>query len=577
MVDRSDLLQPIGASIRPLLTPLAKLGLAEPALDLYVSLTDRQDRIKKIDPRIAEYEIPEEEYRGDVLIPFLFSKHWHGNVPYLALSHAFKTRGYRPIVPVCHDMLPMCLVKSGPNRPDSVRACAICNHETNAWMDAFGLEKVSMDDLLPDGYQPPTEFDDLKSATHRGVDISKYAHSTVRKFLRKHRIDHSDEWERELLRRFTLAGAKLVDVTNGAIDTYDIKAAVAHHSNYNTGGVLLAAAGTRDVPSVSVGPHLNHRTGILGFGNVKNRNSRPPFANRKEVRERLKRPLTDSQHERIDDYMKGRRSGQAIPDNKHWAGGSHSSLSLPDDATTLGLFSNIVWDDSQQGSHIVFNNTFSWVLSTIEAVDDNEDLHLVIKPHPAGASRPTKDEVEAWVSENVDPLPDNVTLLEPGTDVDPYELMRDIDAGIVYNSTLGLEMAYEGIPVIVAGEAHYRGHGFAIEPETTTEYVNVLQNIDEYELTDRQQRLARRYAHFFFFEKMIEVPLYKDEGAEELKPITHEDLRDSAAFDFIIDQILADKRTIAADPETLESVIPEDNSDSSAGGSQATVPRESSR
>jgi hypothetical protein len=575
MTDLSERVQSLATNGKPLLNPLLGVGLADPVLDVFTDWTDRYKMQENIDPAIADYEMPPDDYEGDVFLPLLYSRHWHGNIPYLVLAHVFRIRGYRPIVPLCHDMLPMCLRKS--YWADDAATCAVCRHETTSWFDAFGLEPRVMDDILPDGYEVPASFEDLSSVTHRGVDVSRHARATVRKFLRKHRLNEENDETRELLRRFTLAGIKLVDLTNAVIDQYDIRATVAHHSHYNTGGVLLDASATRDIPSISVGPFINHREGVLAFGNAQNHNSRPPYSNISDVCRRLQRPLTDEQSDRIDAYMKGRRDGEAIPDHKHFAQGSHESVSFPDDVTVLGLFSNIVWDASQQGSHVVFNNPFSWILSTIETVSEQDDIHLVIKPHPAEAIRPTNDKVGEWVEAKVTPIPNNVTLLEADTDVSPYELMAELDVGLVYNSTLGLEMAYEGLPVVLAGDAHYRRYGLAFEPETTSEYLSLLENPDDIEVSDEMQRLARRYAYFFFFEKMIEVPVFRRAGGRELDDFTHEELRDSPAFDFIVKQILADRRTIAADPDTLESVVPETDPEGDSAGVKATASRESSR
>ena len=61
-------------------------------------------------------------------------------------------------------------------------------------------------------------------------------------------------------------------------------------------------------------------------------------------------------------------------------------------------------------------------------------------------------------------LPDHVRAVPPESDISTYDLIELADVGLVYTTTVGLEMAMRGIPVIVAGQTHYRGKGFTTDP-----------------------------------------------------------------------------------------------------------------
>ena len=64
-----------------------------------------------------------------------------------------------------------------------------------------------------------------------------------------------------------------------------------------------------------------------------------------------------------------------------------------------------------------------------------------------------------------------------------YDLMDMADLGLVYTTTVGLEMAMRGIPVVVAGKTHYRNRGFTQDPHTWVEYFKTLnknlENVQE--------------------------------------------------------------------------------------------------
>jgi len=67
-----------------------------------------------------------------------------------------------------------------------------------------------------------------------------------------------------------------------------------------------------------------------------------------------------------------------------------------------------------------------------------------------------------------------------------------------------------GVPVIVAGQTHYRGRGFALEPSTWDEYYEMLdrqlKDIGSGRLTAIQVEAAWRYAYQFFFEYPFDFP-----------------------------------------------------------------------
>jgi len=73
-------------------------------------------------------------------------------------------------------------------------------------------------------------------------------------------------------------------------------------------------------------------------------------------------------------------------------------------------------------------------------------------------------------------------------------LIQAADLGLVYTTTVGLEMAMSGLPVIVVGQTHYRGKGFSIDPENWEDYSNrlsgALKDIGSVELNEEKVDLA---------------------------------------------------------------------------------------
>ena len=93
--------------------------------------------------------------------------------------------------------------------------------------------------------------------------------------------------------------------------------------------------------------------------------------------------------------------------------------------------------------------------------------------------------------------------------------MSHASLGLVHSSTVGLEMAVAGIPVVVTGAAHFRGRGFTFDVDSEQEYwvaIDRLMSDGGTRLDAGQTALARRYAHLFFFRLMQHIPQVVEVG-----------------------------------------------------------------
>jgi hypothetical protein len=116
------------------------------------------------------------------------------------------------------------------------------------------------------------------------------------------------------------------------------------------------------------------------------------------------------------------------------------------------------------------------------------------------------------------------------------------DVGLVFTSTAGLELALHDVPVIVAGQTHYRGKGFTVDVASPDEFQTALAAaVADPQAVAPDRDLARRYAYLFFFRAPIGAP-YVEEHVPGLARITSPDLTElepgHAEVDRICDKIL---------------------------------------
>jgi hypothetical protein len=465
------------------------------------------------------------------------------NYKYCILAHAFRTRGYEPVIPVCYKHLPLCREKS-PEFDDQV-VCDSCNFQANGILDTFGLSSVGLSDVFGDGYEPPQlQADIAEDVTYRGVRVSDYARASTRKFLKKYHIN--GEKERGYYQRFLNSAGLLVDLANRLFDSRDINAVIAHDVNYVYGGVFLAVAENRGIPAYS--NVYSYSEGKIMFGRQSNAMATAVFTDREFVEEYLQKPLTAAQEDSLNSLMRDRMSGERR--NFDYSPNTGRSVDLGTE-TTAGMFTNLIWDDSLAFDSERLPSYFEWVDTTIQYFTENRDVGLVIKTHPAEAVHGTNERVGDYIRGEFGDLPDNIKLLDPETDRDTYAIARDIDVGLVYNSTVGLEMAYTGGPVVVAGLTHYRDHGFTFDAESKEDYLEKLSSLETLSMTESMKTRAKRYAHLLFISKQIDFPYvtFISSGESgygyELHPVSHAELKPgNEPFDRIVSAVISDEPVI---------------------------------
>jgi hypothetical protein len=173
-----------------------------------------------------------------------------------------------------------------------------------------------------------------------------------------------------------------------------------------------------------------------------------------------------------------------------------------DDRPLAFLPTNVLSDSLTLGRQVFIGMT-EWIRRTIRWFGEHPEYQLVVRVHPGegiGWGPSTFDLLKDAFPE----FPANVRVLPADYAVNSYDLVDAARAGLVYTTTLGLEMAMLGLPVIVLGQTHYRGKGFTHEPADWDEYLAALRgalgNPAAFASGEVAVTAAWTYAYRFFFE-----------------------------------------------------------------------------
>lgn len=173
------------------------------------------------------------------------------------------------------------------------------------------------------------------------------------------------------------------------------------------------------------------------------------------------------------------------------------------------LATNVLGDSLTLGRQVFSKTMADWVGRTIQYFMGRPDIQLVIRIHPGEILTREYSMVDV-VKQTLPELPEYIHVIEPGEKINTYDLIEITDIGLVYTTTVGLEMALKGIPVVVAGKTHYRDRGFTYDPNSWVEYFKLLGTMLEKPKSFRQNKektnLAWKYAYHFFYTFPLPFP-----------------------------------------------------------------------
>jgi hypothetical protein len=229
------------------------------------------------------------------------------------------------------------------------------------------------------------------------------------------------------------------------------------------------------------------------------------------VRERCSLPMTDEMYERLADLENARRGARVWGKSKRlWqyvsAQGAEQTRKVLglDERPVVLLAANVLGDSLTLGRNIFAESMSEWITRTVQYFAKRMDVQLVVRIHPGEKIVPQAKSMGTVVREALPDLPSHIHVIGALDNVNTYDLIEIANLGLAYTTTVGVETAMNGIPVISCGDTHYRGRGFTIDPNSWDEYFaaleRVLADLAAHRLTEEQTAKAWNYAYRFFFE-----------------------------------------------------------------------------
>lgn len=139
---------------------------------------------------------------------------------------------------------------------------------------------------------------------------------------------------------------------------------------------------------------------------------------------------------------------------------------------TVFVLAHAFSDAPHVGGKLAFDDYYDWLRQTLGRLSANQDVNVIVKPHPSSYMWGEKGAVEVLLEElgatNIHITPSDFSTLS---------IKSIADYIVTARGTAGLEYSGLGIPAVTCGEGYYSGFGIALEHIDRDAYFNALDNI----------------------------------------------------------------------------------------------------
>jgi hypothetical protein len=234
----------------------------------------------------------------------------------------------------------------------------------------------------------------------------------------------------------------------------------------------------------------------------------------------LNKSLSNCENLKVDNYLKERELQKGDVYSYNFSEKEKNidllknRLKIPLNKKIVTIFTNLIWDAANVSRDIAFKNPLECIIKTIEYYQGNDSVQIVVRSHPAEKVLGTKERYADLISDYFNnKLPDNVTIIEPEDNVNSFSVIEMSDVGVVNTSTVGLEFAIEGKPILLISETNYRDKGFTFDIDNESVYFETLNNqLNETTLKENQVLLARKYFFIMMFLYQKKIPVNYNKG-----------------------------------------------------------------
>jgi hypothetical protein len=396
----------------------------------------------------------------------------------LLTSWAIRRAGIPVRYAVCRAGMDLCILGTDPRTPSGSPPCRTCVNLSSALFDEESTVPVRYDASRWQELAVELAGESLQALSAwqvRGVPMGALCLPGLRWAFRRHHLP-DDQATRSVFRRYLISAASLAEAFGTILDDLEPRAVVVFNGIFYPEAVARHVAKARGIPVVT------HEVGLRPFSAF--------FSHDHATFRQVNLPpdirLEAGQDRQLDRYLQDRFEGRfTMAGIDFWPEIRTFPPALIErigkHPQTVSVFTNVVFDTSQIHANRLFDDMFDWLDDVAKVIRSHPETLFVIRAHP-DEDRPGKasqESVAAWIGKRGLDREANVVFLPPAERLSSYELIRRSKFVLVYNSSIGLEAAIMGSPVLCAGRARYTQIPTVFYPGSRAEYGRELEALLE--------------------------------------------------------------------------------------------------
>ncbi len=487
-----------------------------------------------------------------------------------AVAAALKMRGHKVLMVLCDGVYKACAKRVDfPDESISewAKYCPSCIRHNSQLFDNLALDYIYISDLVPPGkaeelrkLSDSVDPKNYQNLTYNGLNVGNHLESAMMRHMR----GSSYEGKEELLKEYAFAVLVNAAASYDAIKRFGPDRVYMSHGIYADWGPALSEALNANIPVTSYTCcYLNAH---FYFGTVRKKDE-TFLSVTPEAWEMLKdEKLNGKSMWRTEHFLDQRYKKNIARDMegilKNYKGDRQHFIEhygLKNDKPVWGVMTHINWDAVSDYFPMIHDNFDHWLFETVKVISEIPEVQWLIKIHPSEINDNPTTGCQAFLEKNFPDLPGNIKVLKMDDDISPLDFYSLLDGCVTVMGTGGLELALQGKPVILAGQAHYSRKGFTYDPDSHEEYENLLRKAGGLgKLSDEQMELAWKYGYTYFIRKQIPLtPVIQNDLRLDMKRISNLLPGNNSYIDFLCDRIIDGKDFIMSE-ELVEQNHAED-------------------
>ncbi len=462
----------------------------------------------------------------------------------LLASWALGISGVPVIHFVCHAGMSRCV--QGTHKDDITReppcaACTAFSHQLYAGSTTVEFSYAENPGVL--NALQRQDLDALIDFEYGGLPLGKLVLPSIRWILRRHHLEN-DKPTRLLFREYILSAYRVALEFGALLDQARPQAVVVFNGMFYPEATARWIARSRGVRSIS------HEVGFRPFSAFFTEGEATAYPI--DIPESFQ--LSDGQNLRLDEYLTQRFQGNfTMAGIRFWPQMHGLDAEIEEHISrfkqVVPVFTNVVFDTSQVHANTVFPHMFAWLDSVLGLIRTHPETLFIIRAHPdeMRLNKESRESVRAWVEQNGVKDLSNALFIDSQERLSSYELIRRAKFVMIYNSSIGLEAALMGAPVLCAGKARFTQYPivfFPPTPEGYREQAEAFLQADQVDAPPEYRLNARRFLYFHLYRASLPFEDFLENqerpGFVRLKEFSWEKLspQQSPTLSTIVDGIL---------------------------------------